>query len=157
MKRLAWIPALTLLIGCAGLGSQDVIEPDVQLVNIVLKDATLFEQELQVDLRIFNPNDFDLPISGMSFDLKVNGDRVARGNSPDGVKVPRLGDAVMEVTTRTSSVAMIRQLMNPPKSGLYEYEITGDVLVKGFGKKRIPFEHKGEMPSLTRAPGAPTP
>ncbi len=157
MKRLVWIPALALLIGCAGLRSQDVIEPDVQLVNIVLKDATLFEQELQVDLRIFNPNDFDLPIGGLTFDLHVNGDRMARGNSADGVKVPRLGDAVLQVTTRTSSIAMVRQLMNPPKSGLYEYEISGDVVISGFARKRVPFEHKGEMPSLTRVPGAPTP
>jgi LEA14-like dessication related protein len=157
MKRIVWIPALALLVGCAGISARDVIEPDVQLVNIVPIGATLFEQELRVDLRIINPNDFDLPIGGLTFDLRVNGDRVARGNSPDGVKVPRLGDAVIQVTTRTSSIAMVRQLMNPPKSGVYEYEISGDVLVSGFTRTRLPFEHKGEMPSLTPPPGSPTP
>jgi LEA14-like dessication related protein len=157
MKRLVLIPALALIVGCAGMRAEDVIEPDVQLVNIILKDATLFEQELQVDLRIINPNDFDLPIGGLTFDLRVNGDRVARGNSPDGVKVPRLGDAVLQVTTRTSSIAMVRQLVNPPGDGVYEYEISGDVLVSGFARTRLPFQHKGEMPSLTRSPGTRVP
>ena len=139
------------------MSARDVIAPDVQLVNIIPLSATLFEQEMRVDLRIINPNDFDLPISGLTFDLRINGDRVARGNSPDGATVPRLGDAVIEVLTRTSSIAMVRQLLNPPRTGNWEYEISGDVLLKGFSRTRVPFEHKGEMPNLTAPPGSTSP
>jgi len=156
MKRIVWIPILALVVGCAGLRSEDVIAPDVQLVNIILQDATLFEQQVRVDLRIINPNDFDLPIDGLTFDLRVNGDRIARGSSPDGADVPRLGDAVIQVITRTSSIAMVRQLLNPPKDGVYEYEIKGDVFLKGFGRRKVSFDHKGEMPTLPPTPGQPT-
>jgi LEA14-like dessication related protein len=159
MKRLlccaAWLPALALVVGCAGLRGEDVIPPDVQLVNLVLQDATLFEQELRVDLRIINPNDFDLPLDGMTFDLRVNGDRVARGNSNESVTIPRLGDGVMKVTTHTSSVAIVRQMINPPRDGVYQYEIKGTVFLKGFGRRRVDFERAGDLPALD--PTAPSP
>lgn len=155
-RHAAWLPVLGLLFGCAGLRSDDVVPPDVQLVNIVPQDATLFEQVLRIDLRIINPNDFDLPLDGLTFDLRVNGDRVARGTSSDSVTIPRLGDGVMEVVTRTSSLAIVRQMINPPAGGVYEYEIRGAVFLKGFGNRKVPFERKGELPALGPATGQPT-
>ncbi len=154
-RHTAWLAVLGLL-GCAGMRAEDVIPPDVQLVNIVPKNATLFEQELRIDLRIINPNDFDLPLDGMTFDLRVNGDRVARGTSSDSVTIPRLGDDVMEVTTRTSSLAIVRQMINPPHGGVYEYEIKGSVFLKGFGRRKVDFQRKGELPSLGPPAGQPT-
>lgn len=155
-RHVAWLPVLVLLAGCAGFRSEDVVAPDVQLVNIVPQDATLFEQELRIDLRIINPNDFDLPLDGLTFELRVNGDRVARGTSSDSLTIPRLGDGVMKVLTRTSSLAIVRQMLNPPPGGVYEYEIKGSVFLEGLGSRKVPFERKGELPGLGAPSGQPT-
>lgn len=168
MKRfprgIASLSALALLLGgfgiagCASLRGEDIIEPDVQLVNLVLQEATLFEQKLRIDLRIINPNDFDLPLDGLSFDLRVNGDRIARGTSSDSITIPRLGDGVMEVEAHTSSIAIVRQMIDPPRDGRYEYEIEGWVFLEGFGRRKVPFERSGTLPALgpPGAPGSPT-
>ncbi|MCA9422181.1 MAG: LEA type 2 family protein, partial [Nitrospira sp.] len=39
----------------------------------------MFEQRLQVDLRVRNPNDFDLEVTGLDFTLHLNDQRLARG------------------------------------------------------------------------------
>lgn len=155
-NRALWLGVLAFLGGCAGFRHEEVAPPDVELVNLVLQDATLFEQKLRIDLRIINPNDFDLPLDGLVFDLRVNGDRVARGTSSDSVTIPRLGDDVVHVETHTSSVAILRQMLNPPPGGVYQYQLEGTVFLKGFGRRQVRFERKGELPGPGAPPGKPS-
>lgn len=137
--------ALVVASGCASISPQEVEEPEVHLVNLVPVDATLFEQRIRIDLRILNPNDFDLPLDGMSFDLRLNGERIARGQSSDSVKIPRLGEGMMEVMAHTNSIAIVKQFVDAPRDGRFEYEIDGNVFVKGFGRRKIPFDHSGVL------------
>ncbi len=143
------IPALVLAtagLGCASMNRQDVIPPDVHVSNLALLEATVFEQRMRLDLRVSNPNDFDLPIDGLRFELRLQDQVVARGVSDESVKIPRLGDGVVPVTTTTSSVALIKQFVNAPKDGRMPYELKGTVYLKGFSKRKVEFEESGVMP-----------
>ena len=50
---------LVTLVGCASWLMKGE-PPEVLVTNITPLEGTAFEQRLQVDLRIRNPNDFDL-------------------------------------------------------------------------------------------------
>jgi LEA14-like dessication related protein len=143
--RLATLPLLALFLGtaCASLSGKDIVEPEVHLVNLVPVEATLFEQKIRIDLRILNPNDFDLPLDGLTFDLRLNGQKIARGQSADSVKIPRLGEGTIQVMTHTNSIAIVRQFVDAPRDGKFEYEINGDVFIKNWGRRKIPFDHSG--------------
>lgn len=152
------IPALVLALaglGCATLNPEDVIPPDVHVSNLKFLEATVFEQRMQIDLRVSNPNDFDLPIDGLRFELRLQDQVVARGVSDESVKIPRLGDGVVPVITTTSSVALIKQVMNAPRDGRMPYELKGTVYLKGFGKRKVEFEESGVMPLDPTAPQPP--
>ena len=52
--------------------------PEVLVTNVTPLEGTAFEQRLQVDFRIRNPNDFDLLFAGIDFTLNLTGKRLAR-------------------------------------------------------------------------------
>jgi LEA14-like dessication related protein len=82
--------------------------PEVLLVNVTPLDTTMFEQRLQVDLRVRNPNNFDLEVTGLDFTLHLNDQRLARGLTNKAATIPRLGDSVVSVETTTSTLDVIR-------------------------------------------------
>jgi LEA14-like dessication related protein len=116
--------------------------PEVLVTNITPLEATPFEQQLQVDLRIRNPNDFDLIVTGIDFKLNMNGKRLARGLGSKEVTVPRLGDAVVSVKTSTSTFDVIRQLLDFSQKQELAYDIGGTLHLKD---GRLPFDNTGTL------------
>ena len=59
--KALFIALLALMSGaCASL--QDLQSPDVVVTAIRPLDATMLEQRFEVDLRIYNPNNKELPL-----------------------------------------------------------------------------------------------
>ncbi|GJL50007.1 MAG: hypothetical protein NPIRA01_12340 [Nitrospirales bacterium] len=114
--------------------------PEVLLVDITPLDTTMFEQRLQVDLRVRNPNDFDLEVTGIDFTLHLNDQRLARGLSSQASTIPRLGDAVISVETTTSTFDILRQFLTLRERQDVDYQVDGVLYVQG---ARLPFENKG--------------
>ncbi len=63
-------------------------QPEVLLTNITPLESTPFEQRLKVDLRVRNPNDYDLQVTGLDFRLEMNGKSLARGLGNKELTVP---------------------------------------------------------------------
>ena len=116
--------------------------PEVLVTNVTPLDATLFEQRLRVDLRVRNPNDFDYHLTGIDFTLNLNGKRLVRGLGSKEVTIPRLGDTVMTIDTTTSTLDIVRQLLNLSQKQELAYDIKG-VLHSTEG--RLPFTNAGTL------------
>lgn len=148
MKRISkvfpFVCAILFLIGCTSIAELTVQpeSPEVLLVNITPLDATMFEQRLQVDLRVRNPNDFDLEVTGLDFTLHLNDQRLARGLTNKASTIPRLGDSVISVETTTSTLDVIRQLLQLSQRQEVAYQVDGFLYVQG---SRLPFKNKGVL------------
>jgi LEA14-like dessication related protein len=116
--------------------------PEVLVTNVTPLDSTPFEQRLKVDLRVRNPNDYDLQATGLDFRLELNGKRLARGLSNKEFIVPRLSDTVVSVETSTSTLDVVRQVLGLRKTQELTYRITG-LLHRKDG--RLPFENSGVL------------
>jgi len=127
--------------------------PEVLLVNITPLDTTMFEQRLKVDLRVRNPNDFDLEVTGLDFTLHLNEQRLARGLTNKASTIPRLGDSVLSVETTTSTLDVVRQLLNFRNNQDLTYQVSGVVHVQG---TRLPFEKKGVLMDVSQFSGSST-
>jgi len=144
VKRLAVVLLSLLLTACASVG--DVTPPTIQLSNMRLVSAGLLSQELLLQVRIGNPNDFDIPLKGLSFTLDVNGESFAEGLSNETVTVPRLGFATMSVSGSTSTLNLFRQLMALGNSDRIAYRLHGRAYVDGVtGSTPYPFDRRGEL------------
>lgn len=134
-----------LFTACAGLGGYRE-PPRVSLVGIQPLDMTLMEQRYRLALRILNPNDVDLPVSGMNYSVELNGREFAYGVSRQEVTIPALGEAVVEVEVISSLLDMLRQLRaleDDTARGL-DYRLVGDLRLGDHGV-RLPFEYSGSL------------
>jgi LEA14-like dessication related protein len=143
-----WGVVLALLVGCASLtGLRE--KPAVTLVGLDVLEVGLFEQRFALKLRVRNPNEVALPISGLSFDVALNGQAFAHGVSDVAVTVPRYGEAMLDVQATSSLGSLWRQLRELSKGGgngsreTLRYRISGTLGLKGLGRQS--FEHQGEI------------
>lgn len=136
------VPVLVLFAAaCASL--YGLKAPEVSLSDVTLSGGTLLEQRFKLKLRVLNPNDRDITISGLTFQLDIGDKRFASGATGQTVVLPRLGDTVVEVDATAQMLSLIQQL---PKlvngEGKVPYRVKGDVVTTDYG--RIPFDRKGE-------------
>jgi LEA14-like dessication related protein len=132
-----------LLSGCATLAGLEA--PDVHVANLVPLDATLFEQSVRVDLRVHNASDADLAIRGVRFVLRVNDEVLARGASGEPVTIARLSDGLLSVEARSSSIALLRQVLSAPPDGVFRYELEGELLLDRLLPRTLHFERVGSV------------
>ena len=105
--RARWIiqcSAAALLAGCATMEP-----PSVTLSSLQMQQSTLFEQRFLTTLRIQNPNDFDLAVEGLSFDLVVNDQPFAKGVGKSDTVIPAFGSGVVQAEAITTLSGLIRQ------------------------------------------------
>lgn len=149
--RFLWTFVL-LFSGCASWFIKGE-SPEVLVTNVTPLDATVFEQRLRVDLRVRNPNDFDYHLTGIDFTLNLNGKRLARGLGSKEVTIPRLGDAVITIDTTTSTLDIVRQLLEFSQKQEVMYDIKG-MLHSTDG--RLPFTNAGTLVEPGMFSGSPS-
>jgi LEA14-like dessication related protein len=136
--------ALALTLFAAACATVITQPPQVTLVGVGLESLGLFEQRYVLQLRVRNPNDVDIPVEGLSFDIELNGAHFASGVSNAAVRIPRLGEALLEVPATSNLAAFLQQWreLGSGRDGL-AYRIRGSLRVSGYGA--VPFDHKGEV------------
>jgi LEA14-like dessication related protein len=147
VRSSSFLPLLVICIasGCASLiGSLE--PPEVYVTSLAPLDASLFEQRLRIDLRIRNPNNAPLEISGIEFELDVNGAPLARGLSNEEITVPRLGESVISVVASTTLTDLARQIVQLGSQRSLDYSLRGRVHLGGLRNRTLPFERSRSEP-----------
>lgn len=152
-KLLLFMVTLAALSGCASWFAKGEI-PDVLLTNITPLDSTPFEQRLKIDLRVRNPNDYELQVTGIDIRLDLNGKRLARGLGNQAFTVPRLSDSVVTIETTTSTLDVVRQVLGLRTVQALSYEISGVLHLKD---GRLPFDNSGVLVEKGELSGILTP
>jgi len=143
MLRFRFLPVLLLLTGCATGPKMEPLE--VTLSDIVPGQMSLLEQEYQVKLRVQNPNNFDIELDGMAYQVELNGKGFGKGVARQSVTVPKYGDTVIEGTCISDFAGVLNQISRftqgaPEK---FSYRIKGK-LGRSNGTS-IPFDKVGEV------------
>ncbi|MCP4328045.1 MAG: water stress/hypersensitive response domain-containing protein [Alphaproteobacteria bacterium] len=146
IARSVAIAALVVVGACSTIG---VERPRVFVEDIRPIGGGALSQRFELVLRLQNPNDSDLHVRGMSFDLDLNGGRFASGVSNQRVTIPRLGSATMTVDASTSTFDLLAQVFRLSNNPTLDYNLHGKVLVDGTLSGSVPFEDGGEI-TLTR-------
>ncbi|MEE9209329.1 MAG: LEA type 2 family protein [Kiloniellales bacterium] len=147
---LMGLAALLALAACTRLG--EVEPPQVHLADIRLLPGGLLEQRFQVDLRFGNPNDFDLALDGLTFELELNDMAFARGLSDQAVTVPRLGETRLRVVASTTLIDVVQQMLVLGERSDLSYRIAGVVYLRGAGARKLPYETAGRLRLLPAQP-----
>lgn len=146
LNRAGAITLLLLLVAsCARYG--DPIPPQVRLADLRPATGGLLEQRFRLDLRVTNPNDFDLDIRAINVDLDLNGRPFASGLNNQSVTVPALGNALVPVELSSGILEVVQQLMGMTRSTEFSYHLKGTAYLGGlFGSRdSVPFEQSGSL------------
>lgn len=132
--------------GCAGI-MPSVESPRVTVAELRVQEIRHFETTLEVDLRVINPNDFDLVIDGVACDLELNGERFGSGVSRSGTTIAAFSTGMVTLDVYSSMITLFRELLRLPEREELAYVIKGSVraAAKGHGKVTVPFESRGRF------------
>ncbi|MGO9424460.1 MAG: hypothetical protein ACLP6Z_03665, partial [Steroidobacteraceae bacterium] len=72
-------PLLLILLLCTAACAAKFERPNLTVVGIDMKSGNLLQQTFLVKFQIQNPNDRDLPVSGLHAELNVGGEQIASG------------------------------------------------------------------------------
>jgi len=149
MKRFLSSIGVGLVLVLAACAPIDKAEPpEVSLADIKLLPGGLFEQKFQLELRVTNPNNFDLPLEGLSFKLALNDKPFAQGVSNESVTVPRLGEARIPVVASTTVLDIMQQVLSLGRRADLTYRLEGMAHLKGLTRRSVPYERDGKLQLL---------
>ncbi len=148
MKRLA------VAVVCAfavGLGACSALRPKLEvprltLVRIGMTSADVFNQQFLVRVLVENPNDRELPITGIDYKLFLEGDSFAEGVSNKPFTVPAKGETEFDMTVRTNFMSGVARLLSRLNGrDQVQYVVEGKVLTDISMMKKIPFQESGTV------------
>ncbi len=138
--------AAAVLAGCSLLRYKTAESPRVTVSDIQLAGFSIFEQKFDVTLRMQNPNDFALPITGMEYELCVEDNAVATGVSDKNITVPAFGEQLVKVSVVGNFLSSMTQLQRWQKAGgsSLGYRLKGKLKMADVAVK-IPFDYAGKF------------
>lgn len=150
--RRAIFAAAVLAFALAGAGCTTMLPrleaPKLSLVNLRMQQATLFEQRLQVRLRVKNPNEIALPVHGITLELELAGEEFAQGASERAFEVPALGEAEFDMLITADTVTALTRILDQGRGKRMEsldYRIRGKVSTSLGLLRSVPFDEKGSI------------
>jgi len=147
------VMAAVLMAGCAGIHTR-AEAPYVSLSNLEILEVGLFEQRYRLRLRIQNPNDFALPISGMRYELEINDKRFAKGVSRQSITIPAYGEGLVDVEVVSNLGRLMEQFsgLTAGRVQKVSYRLSGSVSL-AHSVVKLPFEYKGDVSMDSGTPG----
>ena len=144
----AWLAGLIALslAACSGL-PPNAVAPKVSVAAVDVKSLGLFEQHFDVGLRVNNPNDFDLTIEVLDFELELNGCAFAKGLTRATTLIPAVSSTLVRVDAVTLSTNLMQQIKSLSPEALKRgvpYRIIGRIKTDK-SSAWFPFEKAGTV------------
>jgi len=146
MNRSPWaiLLAAAALAGCASLPT-NLQTPEVTFVGLRTIEATVFEQKLEVRLKVRNPNATDLPVNGLDVDVDLAGEPLAHGVSAREFVVPAGGEAEFDMIVTANAMNALVKIAGAGKSDEITYRLKGKLSTKIGLLRTIPFDESGTV------------
>jgi LEA14-like dessication related protein len=152
LLRPTFVALIAMLASCSSLGPK-LVAPQLSLVGIQIMSADMFAQQFIVRVKVENPNDLEVAVSGLEYDIFLMGDSFAEGASDSSFVLPAKGEAEFDMIVKTNFVSSLGRLVSRTNGGKLEdvpYQITGKLMLEKGIMRTIPFSHAGTV-NFTKA------
>ena len=147
--RIATLFVFAVLSGCSAFAPKIEV-PRLMLVSAAMTSGDLFSQTFLVRLHVENPNDRELPVRGIEYELFLEGDSFAEGMSNKAFVIPANGETEFDLPVRThfiSSIGRLLSRLNGKQKVQYVFE--GKVFTDVGIVKKVPFRESGTVDLAT--------
>ena len=143
-RVLCLLLLLALLAGCATL-TKPWQAPEMALAGLRVKELGLTRQTVILTLAVRNPNDRTLPIKGLTYRLKLEGNEIAQGASALDRQIPAFGDALVDVEVTGSLLGLVQQVPNLAiKDRPMDWTLSGTTTIAD-GLLTLPYRYSGQV------------
>ncbi len=125
-------------------------QPDVALRKAHIRGVGLTGGAMEIEMRVYNPNDYDLISPRVSYRIIVGGKHVADGTADPDVVVPAHDSALVSIpaTFSYSSVGGAGRILID--RGALDYRVLGRMTVgTPYGRFWFPYDRAGHFATLS--------
>jgi LEA14-like dessication related protein len=135
-------PLMLLAAACASLGPKfDAPQVSVESVRVLrIVDS---RAEIAVRLRLYNPNDVELPLSGLEYEITLDARQAASGRTTRVEPLPPGGEGRLEIAGRVDVGAVATAMMALTSQLPVQYVLNGRATLRN--GPSLPFSRKGEI------------
>jgi LEA14-like dessication related protein len=146
MDRFRWPALLGILVlaACSSLPI-NLKTPEVSFVGLRAVEASVFEQKLEVRLKVQNPNDRELPVKGLDVDIELAGEPFAHGVSAREFVVPAGGEAEFDMNVTANAMNALLKIAGDRKGDEVAYALKGKLSTELGMLRTIPFQQSGTV------------
>lgn len=137
-----------VLGGCASVPVSGVQTPEVRLTHVECTGFGFSNQTFVLSFNVKNPNPFDLPVSAVSYGLKLEGKRFASGQTSGSFVVPALGSREYAISVDLNLLSTSPELLAAVREGVREqidYELKGRFVLGLPGTDAVRYRHAGNV------------
>ena len=132
--RLLALVLLALLCGsCATFARREGVQ--VSLVNLALGEATVWETELHLTVRLQNELPEAMIVNGAVHKIYLNGTYVGEGLSNERVAIERLSTRTQNVTVYLRNISMLTKIRSIIATQAVDYKMTSLLYTETGGHK----------------------
>jgi LEA14-like dessication related protein len=126
----------------------DLKTPEVSFVGLRAVDASLFEQRLEVRMKVRNPNTIELPVKGLDVEVELANEPFAQGVSAREFVVPAGGEAEFDMIVTANVATALLKIAGSDRKSREEipYRVTGKLSTRLGLLRSIPFDESGTVP-----------
>ena len=152
MRQRSWtVIGLVMVSACATVAKAAFASPVVTLKDVRLAAVWFEGGTLDVTLGVYNPNDFNLDASRITYSLLVDTALVGSGEAEARVVVPPLDSAVVRLPVRFTWQGVGAAGCAMMDRGAVDYRVRGEMrIASGVGTIMLPYDQRGRF----GAPGA---
>lgn len=144
---IAGLLLLVLVSGCATLETV-VSAPEVRLRDVTVEKLDVSKQTFVLAFDVSNPNPFPLPVSTISYGMRLDGYRFASGETASAFTVPAGGDGEFLLSVDLNLLRTAPELLFIVREGAQRdipYALEGRFGIDIPFAKPLYFETKGDV------------
>jgi len=155
MKKILLLGvAIILLNGCAELLNllkmANIKKPTASVTSTKITGLSFTQADLLIDIKIDNPNNVEINLAGMNFDLKINNNSLLSGNKNDPLTIVANGSnsILVPLTLKYKDIYKIVTSLAEDAKSTYQFSGGLDFDLPVLGMVNILISKSGELPML---------
>ena len=130
--------------GCSALLPK-LEAPKFQVVGLKMLGGDQKHQQLRLRLQVTNPNDRQIAVKSIDYQLMVAGSDFAQGTSAESFTVPALGQSEFDLDMVADFGTLLRVLSAHLGDAALEYQVNGHVHLAEGVVREFPFKGHGKL------------
>jgi LEA14-like dessication related protein len=142
-----WLTAWALCLAACSLVAPKFERPTLSVVGIEMVHGNLLQQNFRVKFNIQNPNDRELPVSGLHANLSVGGEPIAQGQNDRAFVVPAKGNIDFDMMITANVALALLKLANSmdKHADTIDYDVSGAASIDLPFLRDLPFHQTGSF------------